>query len=112
SVIDQDGSINAPAPAGSIVTLYGTGGGALDGAPAGASDGNLARGAARLAGTVHVSIGGRDAPVLYAGAAPGLVNGVFQINVQVPGDTTSGPAGIIVNIGGQDSPKGANLAIR
>lgn len=30
------------------------------------------------------AIGSANAQVVYAGAAPGLVSGVFQINVQVP----------------------------
>jgi uncharacterized protein (TIGR03437 family) len=33
---------------------------------------------------VSVRIGGVGADVLYAGAAPGLVSGVLQINVRVP----------------------------
>jgi uncharacterized protein (TIGR03437 family) len=108
ALINQDGTIDTPAPAGSVVTLYGTGAGALPGAV----DGAEAAGAANLAAAVQVLIAGLNAPVLYAGAAPGLVNGVFQINVQVPGSTPSGAASITINIGGQASPLGATLAIR
>jgi uncharacterized protein (TIGR03437 family) len=106
AVVNQDGSINAPAPAGGIVTLYGTGGGGSG------TDGAIARRPGSLAASVHVSIAGRDAPVLYAGAAPGLVNGAFQLNVMVPTDAPSGQAAIVVNVSGQDSPQGATLAIR
>jgi uncharacterized protein (TIGR03437 family) len=108
AVINQDGSVNTPAPAGSVVMLYGTGGGAT----ANAVDGAMARGAYLLSATAHVSIAGQDAPVSYAGAAPGLVNGVFQLNVLVPADVPSGAAAITVTINGQSSPKGATLAIR
>jgi uncharacterized protein (TIGR03437 family) len=31
------------------------------------------------------------AEVLYAGPAPGLVSGVFQINARIPGNSVSGP---------------------
>ena len=108
SVINQDGSINKPSPPGSIVTLYGTGGGIS----ANAVDGIEARRADSLMAPVRISIAGRDAQVLYAGAAPGLVNGVFQLNVQVPSDTPAGAASVTVNVGGQDSPQGASLEIR
>jgi uncharacterized protein (TIGR03437 family) len=33
---------------------------------------------------VSVQIRGQDAPVQYAGAAPGYVSGLLQVNVQVP----------------------------
>lgn len=108
AVVNQDGSVNAPAPAGSTVMLYGTGGGAL---PA-AVDGGIARGAASLAAPVHVLLGGRDVAVAYAGAAPGLVHGLFQLNIQIPADLPSGSAAITVNVNGQDSPKGTALEIR
>ncbi len=34
--------------------------------------------------TVMVKIGGVDAEVLYAGAAPGLISGLLQVNVRIP----------------------------
>jgi uncharacterized protein (TIGR03437 family) len=108
AVINQDGSVNTPAPAGSVVMLYGTGGGMTSNA----LDGAVARGAYNLSATVQVTIAGLNAPVSYAGAAPGLVNGVFQLNVVVPADAPSGAAAITVTIDGQSSPKGATLAIR
>jgi uncharacterized protein (TIGR03437 family) len=108
AAINQDGSIDTPSPAGSVVSLWGTGGG-LD---PDAIDGELARGADNLSAPVHVSIGGSDAQVIYAGAAPGLVYGAFQLNVQIPADVPSGQAPITVTIDGVDSPKGATLEIR
>jgi uncharacterized protein (TIGR03437 family) len=108
AVVNQDGTVNTPAPAGSYVTLFGTGAGGI----AGVKDGGVARSAQRLSGTVRVTIGGREASVLYAGSAPLLVNGLFQLNVQVPADTPSGMAPVTVTINGQDSPKGATLEIR
>ena len=39
---------------------------------------------------VGVRIGGRVADVTYAGAAPGLVAGMLQVNARVPADTPRG----------------------
>jgi uncharacterized protein (TIGR03437 family) len=108
SLINQDGTINTPSPPGTVITVFGTGGGPSPGAV----DGGVARSAKSLAGSVHVFIGGREATVFYAGAAPQLPNGVFQINVQVPADTPSGMAPVGVTVSGQESPKGASLEIR
>jgi uncharacterized protein (TIGR03437 family) len=62
---------------------------------------------------VTVSIGGVDAPVTYAGAAPGLVAGVIQINARVatqvqPGDSVP----VVVKIGNVSSQTGVTIAVR
>jgi uncharacterized protein (TIGR03437 family) len=108
SVVNIDGSVNTPSPAGAIATLYGTGGGLTGGA----IDGAIAREPATLAASVQVSVAGRNAAVLYAGAAPGIVNGAFQINMSIPANIPSGLQPITVTIGGQTSPNGALLEIR
>jgi uncharacterized protein (TIGR03437 family) len=84
SAEDADYSINGPAhPAtlGSFVALYGTGGGPLttDTPP-------------RLMLPVSATVGGLPAQVFYAGIAPGLVQGVMQINVAVPSAVVPGPS--------------------
>jgi uncharacterized protein (TIGR03437 family) len=79
---------------------------------AGAADGGVPRRPASLSGAVHVTVAGRDAPVIYAGAAPGLTGGAFQFNVTIPPDVLSGEAAIVLNIQGKDSPQGVTLAIR
>jgi uncharacterized protein (TIGR03437 family) len=108
SLINQDGTINTPSPPGTVITVFGTGGGPSPGAV----DGAVARSAKSLTGSVHVFIGGREATVFYAGAAPQLPNGVFQINAQVPADMPPGTAPIGVTVSGLESPKGASLEIR
>ena len=109
AMVNLDGSINSPAPRGSVVSLYGTGGGAYPGA----LDGATSNGIASLSAGVHVSIGGEDAPVLYAGSAPSLVSSVFQLNVQIPADLSPGSVvPVVVNIGGQSSPQGVTIEIR
>jgi uncharacterized protein (TIGR03437 family) len=97
-----------PADAGTFVQLYATGGGATS--PAG-TDGAIAAGPAQLTQTATVSIGGKNATVAYAGAAPGSPNGVVQINVQIPSGLPAGQAEVLLQIGGASSPSGATIAV-
>ena len=78
---NQDGTLNStsnPAPAGSIVTIWATG--------TGLGDDPLPDGAITAsAATVNLPIVAPTASaVLYAGQAPGAVQGLTQVNVQVP----------------------------
>src|SRR5262249_16769349 len=83
AILNQDGvtvkSTENAAAKGSVISIFATGEGQTD--PAGV-DGELARGSTlpKPKGRVEVSIGGKPAEVLYAGAAPGLVAGLFQVN--------------------------------
>lgn len=96
SMFNQDGTRNGPtrrARPGSVVTMFATGEGAVQ--PAG-RDGAIS--AAPLPAPllpVTVTIAGRPAEVLYAGAAPSLVAGVLQVNVRVPAGITSTEAALI-----------------
>jgi uncharacterized protein (TIGR03437 family) len=87
AIINQDGTRNSaanPAPAGSIVSIFGTGGGATT--PASASGGlALAKPPATLALPTAVTIDNTlSADVTYAGVAPPFISGLFQINFRVP----------------------------
>jgi len=77
---NQDGTLNSqsnPAPKGSIVTIWATGTG-LTGDPS--PDGSIATsGAAVNLPTVIMG-----AQVLYAGQAPAAIQGLTQINFQIP----------------------------
>ena len=85
AALNQDGTINRisnPAAPGSIIVFYATGEGQTD--PPGV-DGLIATEAfPKPLLPVDVQIGGQTADVLYAGAAPGLVAGVLQINARIP----------------------------
>lgn len=86
AMTNADGALNSaanPAAPGSYVTFYVTGASA---AGSGAIDGAPATGPAQIAQNVVVTIGGKAAQVLYAGAAPGNVNGFTQVNAVVPAD--------------------------
>lgn len=103
--LNQDGTLNSesnPAPRESIVVLYGTGIGVT--APA-STTGALApisgpNALARPIGPVVAFIGGRQAEVHYAGAAPGLVNGAAQFNLRVPATLSAGSQNIDIRING------------
>lgn len=89
AALNQDGSVNSvsnPAVRGSIVTLFGTG--AIW--PVGTPDGTLATSPLSLDQEQNqfevVDSTGAPASILYTGTAPGLIDGVFQLNVQLPPD--------------------------
>jgi uncharacterized protein (TIGR03437 family) len=62
--------------------------------------------------TVTVTIGGVNAPVQYAGSAPGLVYGVMQVNALVPSTVASGNQPIVVTVGAANSQAGVTVAIQ
>lgn len=106
AVLNADGSVNStdnPARAGDVIALFGTGAGPTS--PGAVTDGIWGPGSNTLLNLpVTVQIGGVDAPVLYAGAAPGLMSGFFQVNVAVPAGVTQFPnASINLYLGLQGS---------
>jgi len=48
---------------------------------------------------VSVTVNGQDAGVLYAGIAPGLVEGVNQINVKLPVGISTGTVSVVLRVG-------------
>ena len=112
AMTNSDGSYNTssnPATPGSYVTLYLTGEGQTN--PLGA-DGNLATSTANVALPVTVLIAGRTAQLLYAGSAPGNVNGFAQINAVIPADMQyGGNLPLAVLIGGVASQGGTTVAV-
>jgi uncharacterized protein (TIGR03437 family) len=112
AAVNQDGSVNSavnPAKAGSIVSIWATGTGAISGYrwPL---DGQIATGAedyecCQVDISPNYSLGPLSLPepvVLYAGAAPGMVAGVVQINFQIPAQYLQG-TGFTVIAGGESS---------
>ncbi len=113
AILNEDNSVNTasnPARTGGIVILYGTGEGITD---PGGQDGQLATSVyPKPRQPVTVRIGGKDAEVLYAGAAPGLVAGVFQINAKVPEGLAAGPQPVVVQIGTASSSPEVTLSLQ
>ena len=108
AMTNSDGSYNTssnPAAPGSYVTFYLTGEGQT--IPPG-TDGNIAASTANVALLVTIQIAGRTVPLLYAGSAPGNVNGFAQINAVIPADLPyGGNLPLVVQVGGASSQSGA-----
>lgn len=111
--LNENGSLNtedSPAARGSIVVLYATGLGAMRPALA---DGELASPPyAQPIAPFKVFIAERECEVLYAGAAPGLVAGLVQLNVRVPSDIAPGLVPVIVEAASARSARTVGLAVR
>lgn len=114
AILNSDSSVNSaarPAARGSAISIYATGTGVLSAAVADGSvilTGSLPTSAA----PITVTIGGQAATVSYQGAAPGLVAGVMQINAQVPGSVTPGPAvPVVINAGTSTSLNTVTMAV-
>jgi uncharacterized protein (TIGR03437 family) len=112
AILNQDGSViglDRPATPGSVIVLFGTGDGLPDPVP---GDGAVIASAPlpKPLLPVSVTIDGQPAEVLYAGAAPSLVAGVFQLNVRIP----SGVVGVVpvrVTVGGASANE-VTVAVR
>jgi uncharacterized protein (TIGR03437 family) len=114
AALNEDTSINSPsnpAAKGSVVVLFGTGGGMLDNQFA---DGFVTgTDLGRFTAPVWVRFGKLPAAVNYAGSAPDEVNGVFQINVQIPNElAVDGQVPVQVIIGSFASPPGTTISVQ
>jgi uncharacterized protein (TIGR03437 family) len=116
AILNQDASYNSaqlPAARGSIVVLYGTGEGQTS--PGGLDGAVAASSFPKPLLPVSVTIGGQPvdpAAVLYAGAAPNSIAGLFQVNVKVPCSVKAGNAAVVVQVGTGQSQKGITVAVR
>jgi uncharacterized protein (TIGR03437 family) len=118
SILNQDSSVNSatnPAAPGSVVQVYGTGGGILGGgslgpaAVAGAVAGNTL---SWVNSQYSATVNSENAVVTYAGSAPGLVYGVYQFNVQLPADLPSGAQKIVLTVGGSASQPDVTVFVK
>ncbi len=113
-VVNQDGSVNSaanPAAPGSAITLYATGAGLLT--PL-APDGSIVDSSSLPQVTLPFGalIGNQPAQVLYAGGAPGMVEGVLQVNLQVPAGAAAGNAvPVQLQIGGASSQQTITMSV-
>jgi len=114
AILNQDFKPNSatnPAAKSSVVMLYATGAGQTT--PPGV-DGQLATTVLPKPQLgVTVRIGDIDAEVLYAGAAPGLVAGVLQVNARVPPKASSGSAiPVLLRVGNFASQTQVTMAVK
>ena len=114
AIFNQDGTYNSrtnPAARGSIVTLFGTGEGVTT--PA-LPDGALVISTpySTTQAPVSVKFGNQTADIQYAGAAPFLPTGVFQINATIPSGVTPGDVPITVSIGAIGTTRTVTVAVQ
>jgi uncharacterized protein (TIGR03437 family) len=113
AVINQDGSFNSvsnPAAQGSVVTFFLTGEGMTNPTVV---DGRLAVAPYTVPmQPVTVTIGGQPAVVQYAGAAPGEVAGMMQINATVPSNIAAGSTSLVVVVGGTSSASAVTVEVK
>jgi uncharacterized protein (TIGR03437 family) len=98
-----------PAYTGNTVIIYATGGGVTN--PASITGGVAGSTLLRTAAPVSVTIGGLPATVSFAGAAPGLVEGILQVNAVVPAGVASGNLPVFFTVGNSTSQNGVTIAI-
>jgi uncharacterized protein (TIGR03437 family) len=114
AIINQNGSLNGPAnpaPRGTIVSLWGTGEGrTFPALPDGALV--ISTPFSKPDAPVTVRIGGVDAEVLYAGAAPTLPTGAFQINARIPVSIPPGNASVSVTVGSSITTRNITVAVQ
>jgi uncharacterized protein (TIGR03437 family) len=118
--LNEDGTENStadPALTGSIVSLLGTGGGALR--PAARDGAVAATEPVPLIWPVQAMVGGNPATVEYAGTAPGMVSGIMQVKVRIPNTRVDSDrrapilaVPVVLAIHGAVSQSGVTVAVR
>ena len=100
-----------PAVKGTVISIFASGAGQTN--PPGV-DGQVA--GTRLPVPllpVTVQIGGLNAKVFYADAAPGLISGVTQVNALIPAGVNPGSTiPVVLTVGGAGSQAGVTIAIQ
>jgi uncharacterized protein (TIGR03437 family) len=99
-----------PAPRGSTIIIYATGGGQTT--PASLTGQVPGSTLLFTNAPVSVTIGGIPATVAYAGSAPGLVAGVLQINAVVPATAAAGNQPIVVTTGSNSSQNNVQVVLQ
>ncbi len=114
AVLNQDGSRNSstnPAARGSIVSLFGTGEG-LTSPQLIVGDFNISTPFPAPVASVQVTIDDQQAEAAYAGAAPLLPAGVWQINARIPVAASAGNVPVAVVIGGISTQQQVTIAVK
>jgi len=101
-------TLGNPASGGEVIVLYATGMGAVQ-TPVDTGVGFA--GADPVTGTVHITIGGKDASFIYAGGLP-YYAGVYQLNVTVPTGLPSGENAVVVSVDGIPATGQATVSLK
>jgi uncharacterized protein (TIGR03437 family) len=97
---------NNPVQPGQIVQIYATGLGATEPAVETGASGN----GQPTIQTVTATIGGVNAPVTFAGAAPGFV-GLDQVNAMVPNSIGTGAQPVVISVNGVQSSPNVTISV-
>jgi uncharacterized protein (TIGR03437 family) len=116
ATLNQNGTVNSPgspAAKNSVVSVFMTGEGQTT--PGGA-DGAIipldGSGLKKPNLAVTATVGGVSATVFYAGSAPGDLNGVMQVNLQIPANAPSGANALVITVGTTPSQSGVTVAVQ
>jgi uncharacterized protein (TIGR03437 family) len=98
AILNQDNSFNVqkPARAGEVIQIFGIGGGQTTPPSTG---GRLQTGSAEYNLAMRAVVDGVEVETNYAGPAPGLVEGVFQVNLRLPESVRGGKIPITIYFG-------------
>jgi len=110
--MNQDGSLNSStnaAVAGSIVTLYATGTGSTN--PATVTGAIQTEAAAPFLKTT-VTLGGKDAPVVYAGTPAGVFSGLTLVQAIVPSGLTAGAVPVVLTSGSASTTQTVTISVK
>jgi uncharacterized protein (TIGR03437 family) len=117
AILNHDFSVNGPANGelpGNEVFIYGGGGGQTT--PAGRTGGVTGVGAPVAAFKLPVTVfidGAQATDVPYAGPAPALVEGYFQINVRIPANARRGASlPVVIQIGDKITQPGVTVYVK
>jgi uncharacterized protein (TIGR03437 family) len=110
--MNQDGSLNSStnaAVAGSIVTLYATGTGSTN--PATVTGAIQTEAVAPFLKTT-VTLGGKDAPVVYAGTPAGVFSGLTLVQAIVPSGLTAGAVPVVLTSGSASTTQTVTISVK
>jgi uncharacterized protein (TIGR03437 family) len=107
----------SPASQGAVISVYATGGGVTNPPAATGSVNSIITLQPLLnwtptSGTVTATIGGVTANVSFAGAAPGLVDGIYQFDIAVPVGVSGDALPLVITVDGVSSPAGPTVAVQ
>jgi uncharacterized protein (TIGR03437 family) len=111
AALNENGTANSasnPAKSGSIAVMYLNGSFGHD---PDSLDGSIANSIKWLRFPIQVIVGGSEAEVSYAGAAPGLITGITQVNFRIPKGLT-GNIPVSVKARDETSPSGPTISVQ
>lgn len=114
AILNANGTVNSrgnPAQRGSLIVLFGTGEGKVY-PDAGIGAVNVAAPYPKAVKPLFVRIGGQQTEIVFAGGAPTLAQGVYQINARVPMSVPPGDVTVEVVAEGGATSRPVTVAVQ